>query len=292
MRIRAHECENLGEEFLVWNHSLGRAGNVILAHVFRTAPAAYTCYGTEREDLPSMECRTRAHPRARVRSPGRRSFSFGTKASGTRAMSFQLTSSVRSPPCELPLASTFPATRASSAAAGKVDASGILGQDGGMLVAFVESIKYVGHMIPIAFLRVFLGYFYFNQALVKAQGDFLSNAYLNEEIRNHLPQSLAPEWYKGLLVDVVIPNWQFFAIMITALYFAIGISYIAGYMVRPFAIIAIALTIGLSAAVGPSPNEAQTTLIIVVHLMLGWLGAGRCLGVDYYFYKRRRGIWW
>jgi thiosulfate dehydrogenase [quinone] large subunit len=161
-----------------------------------------------------------------------------------------------------------------------------------MLVAFVESIKYVGHLIPIAFLRVFLGYFYFNQALLKAQGNFLSDAYLNEEIRNHLPQSTAPLWYKNFLMDVVILNWQFFAIGITALYFAIGISYIAGYMVRPFALLAIALTIGLSAAVGPSPSEAQTTLLIVVHLMLGWLGAGRCLGVDYYFYKRRRGIWW
>ena len=164
--------------------------------------------------------------------------------------------------------------------------------DSDMLVAFVESIKYVGHLIPIAFLRVFLGYFYFNQALLKAQGDFLSHAYLNEEIRNHLPQSVAPEWYKDVLLNFVIPNWQFFAIGITAFYFAIGISYILGYMVRPFAIIAILLTLALSAALGPSPTEAQTTLIIVVHLMLGWLGAGRCLGIDYYFYKRRRGIWW
>lgn len=161
-----------------------------------------------------------------------------------------------------------------------------------MLVAFVESVKYVGHLIPVAFLRIFLGYYYFNQALLKTRGDYLSHAYLNEDIRNYLPQSAAPQWYKDVLINVVSPNWQYFAIGITALYFAIGISYIAGYMVRPFAVIAILLILALSAAVGPNLSEAQAALVIVVHFMLGWLGAGRCLGVDYYFYKRRRGIWW
>ena len=32
--------------------------------------------------------------------------------------------------------------------------------------------------------------------------------------------------------------------------------------------------------------------ILAVHVMMAWVGAGRCLGFDYYFFKRRRGIWW
>jgi thiosulfate dehydrogenase [quinone] large subunit len=161
-----------------------------------------------------------------------------------------------------------------------------------MLVAFVESIKYVGHLLPIAFLRVFLGYFYFNQALINLHSDYLTHAYLAEDIRSFLPRSAAPDWYKTFLETIVIPNWSFFAISLTALQLAIGISYIIGYMVRPFSFVAIALGFAMMLAIGPHQNELQTTFMLVLHFTLGWLGAGRCLGLDYYFYKRRRGVWW
>jgi thiosulfate dehydrogenase (quinone) large subunit len=174
----------------------------------------------------------------------------------------------------------------------EVDLGPGLRKDRKMLVAFVESIKYVGHLLPVAFLRVFLGYYYLNQGLINVRGDFLTHAYLAEDIRNYLPRSPAPEWYKFALDTVVIPNWQFFAVAIVVAQFAIGISYILGYMVRPFSLIGIFLGLGLMLAVGPHQSELQTTFMLVLHFTLGWLGAGRCLGVDYYFYKRRRGLWW
>lgn len=164
-----------------------------------------------------------------------------------------------------------------------------------MLVAFVESIKYVGHMLPIAFLRIFLGYFYFNQALVKIRGDFLVDAYLAEDIRLYLARNPAPLWFKSILETVVIPNWQYFAITLTVIQLLVGISYIIGYLVRPFSLAAVAVSFFLMLAVGPGgvgQTESQAMFILVLHLTLGWMGAGRCLGIDYYFYKRRRGIWW
>jgi len=161
-----------------------------------------------------------------------------------------------------------------------------------MLVAFVESIKYVGHLLPIAFLRIFLGYFYFNQALARLRGDFLTHAYLAEDIRAYLPRTPAPDWYKAALESIVIPNWQYVAVAVTVAQLAIGISYIIGYMVRPFSLVAIVLGFAMLFAVGPGPSESQATFLLVLHFTLGWMGAGRCLGIDYYFYKRRRGIWW
>lgn len=161
-----------------------------------------------------------------------------------------------------------------------------------MLVAFVESIKYVGHLLPIAFLRIFLGYFYFNQALARMRGDFLTHAYLAEDIRSYLPRSPAPDWFKSFLEAMVIPNWQYAAVTILALWFSIGVSYIIGYLVRPFAIIALVLGVASLFAVGPGAGESQAMFLLVLHFTLGWMGAGRCLGIDYYFYKRRRGIWW
>ncbi|RYZ75460.1 MAG: DoxX family membrane protein [Proteobacteria bacterium] len=161
-----------------------------------------------------------------------------------------------------------------------------------MLVAFVESIKYVGHLLPVAFLRVFLGYYYFNQALIQLHGDFLTHAYLAEDVRNFLPRSTAPDWYKHFLEVIVIPNWQIFAWAIVVIHLVIGLSYILGYLVRPMSVIAVLLGFNLMMALGTQQYELQTTFVLVIHFTLGWLGAGRCLGLDYYFYKRRRGIWW
>lgn len=161
-----------------------------------------------------------------------------------------------------------------------------------MLIAFVESIRYVGHLLPVAFLRVFLGYYYFNQALLNLHGDFLTHAYLAEDIRGFLPRSPAPEWYKTALETIVIPNWQFFAIAITVAQALVGLSYILGYMVRPFSLVGILLGLNLMLSLGPHQSELQTTFMLILHFTLGWLGAGRCLGLDYYFFKRRRGIWW
>lgn len=163
-----------------------------------------------------------------------------------------------------------------------------------MLVAFVESIKYVGHLLPVAFLRVFLGYYYFNQAIAQLHSDFIQHAYLAEDVRAYLPRSTAPDWYKGFLETIVIPNWQIFAVVIVVTHLAIGLSYILGYLVRPMSFLAIFLGVNLILALGVSHqmSELQTTFVLVIHFTLGWLGAGRCLGLDYYFYKRRRGLWW
>jgi thiosulfate dehydrogenase [quinone] large subunit len=161
-----------------------------------------------------------------------------------------------------------------------------------MFVAFVESIKYVGHMFPIAFLRIFLGYYYFNQALLNLQGDFLTHAYLAEDIRYFLPRNLAPEWYKVFLENVAIPNWQVFALTIIVAQFLIGVSYLIGYFVRPMSLLAILLSMVLMFSIEPHMSELQSTFTLILHVTLGWVGAGRCLGFDYFFYKRRRGIWW
>lgn len=161
-----------------------------------------------------------------------------------------------------------------------------------MLVAFVESIKYVGHLLPVAFLRVFLGYYYFNQALLQLHSEYLTHAYLAEDVRAFLPRSAAPDWYKAFLETIVVPNWQIFATAVVVIHFMIGVSYILGYLVRPVAMIAVFLGLNMMLALGQQQTELQTTFVLVLHFTLGWLGAGRCLGLDYYFYKRRRGLWW
>lgn len=160
-----------------------------------------------------------------------------------------------------------------------------------MFASFFESVKYVGHLIPISFLRIFLGYTYLQIALEKFGSDYLSRPRLAGEIAEILPTLQAPFWYKNLIETVFIPHWQIFAFMVVGLQFAIAISYLLGYVVRPIAMIAAIMALNQLVLAGSAHNEFAR-LLIAVHLLMAWAGAGRCLGFDYYFFKRRRGIWW
>jgi thiosulfate dehydrogenase [quinone] large subunit len=160
-----------------------------------------------------------------------------------------------------------------------------------MFVAFFESVKYVGHLLPISFLRVFLGYYYLNQALIQFKGDFLLRPRLAAQVSEALPSLQVPVWYRMFLENIVIPQWQIFAFLILGIQFAIAVSYLFGYVVRPVALMGMALCFYLLIISGPQYEDLYKTFI-AIHFMMAWVGAGRCLGFDYYFFKRRRGIWW
>ncbi len=160
-----------------------------------------------------------------------------------------------------------------------------------MFTAFFESVKYVGHLLPISFLRVFLGYYYLEQALHQFRGDYLSRPKLAAQITDILPTLQTAGWYRNFLEVVVIPNWQVFAFAILGLQFAIAVSYIIGYVVRPMALVGVLLSFNLMILSGPQLTDLYKTFV-AIHLIMAWVGAGRCLGFDYYFFKRRRGFWW
>lgn len=160
-----------------------------------------------------------------------------------------------------------------------------------MLVAFFESVKYVGHLLPISFLRVFLGYYYLQQALLKFHGDYLSRPILAAQVGDVLPAFQGSAWYKFVLETYFVGHWEIVAFTLTALEFGIAISYLIGFVTRPMALVAALLSMNMILLAGPEMHTMYKTFV-AIHVALAWIGAGRCLGVDYYFYKRRRGIWW
>lgn len=160
-----------------------------------------------------------------------------------------------------------------------------------MLVSFFESFKYVGHQYPIAFLRIFIGYFYLTQGLSHIEGEFLTQPRVASAITEWLPQSGVPEWYAYLLEMFVVPHWQLFAYAITYCEILVAVSFLIGFLVRPVSILGFILVLILSFAGGPDYVQLQKVLMILFVVMF-WIGAGRCLGVDYFFYKRQRGLWW
>ncbi len=160
-----------------------------------------------------------------------------------------------------------------------------------MLVAFFESIKYVGHFVPISFMRIYLGYYFLSRAFERFHGDYLIYPRLASSIMENLTKSTAPEWYKSLLEIYVVPNWQIFAYTMTYIEFLVGLSFLIGFLVRPAALLALFLTLNLLYSASPHALETQR-LVFVILLVILWAGAGRCLGLDYFFYKRKRGLLW
>ena len=160
-----------------------------------------------------------------------------------------------------------------------------------MVLAVLESVKYVGHFFPLILLRLYIGYLYLSYALTVYQGNFLSDPQIAQQSTQALSTNLAPLWYQSFLTNWAIPNWKIFAVVMLIIGTLIGLSLIIGYLVRPISLLAILFCLNMLWIMGPDAAILYQVLI-VVHITLGWLGAGRCLGLDYFFFKRQRGLWW
>ena len=160
-----------------------------------------------------------------------------------------------------------------------------------MLQAYFESIKYVGHLLPISLLRIFVGYFYLQQAVADWKMHILSNSTVSDMIVDALSSDKMPYWYRIFLSEHVIPHWNIYAFIFVGLQLTVGLSYLIGYVVRPASIIGLILCLNYI-AVGNSQQELFFRMMIACQVTFMWVGAGRCLGLDYFFYKRYRGIWW
>lgn len=162
-----------------------------------------------------------------------------------------------------------------------------------MLQSYFESIKYVGHLLPISLLRVFIGYFYVNQAVADWKIHIVSHSTVSDILVEALSSEKMPYWYRLFLSDYVVPNWSTFAFVLVGLQLVVGISYLIGYVVRPASVVALFLSLNyLAISSAYVQQDLFFRLLIACHILLAWVGAGRCLGLDYYFYKRYRGIWW
>ena len=160
-----------------------------------------------------------------------------------------------------------------------------------MISSFVESIRYVGHLVPLAFLRIYVGYMSLDVARGNFSNGFLTEPRLAAMISEWVPGSAAPIWYKSFLEGIVVSQWEIFSYVFTYLYFVVGLGLIIGFLVRPLGLVGALLALNFMYLNPPDLNLAYN-LSFAVMLTLSWMGAGRCLGMDYFFFKRHRGIWW
>lgn len=160
-----------------------------------------------------------------------------------------------------------------------------------MIIAYLESIKYLGLMWPVALLRIFMGYYFLEEAIGRINSGFLTNPVLQEVLRKWCDGSHGVPAYEGFIENFVLPHWQVFSHLAVFGGMAVGLSYIFGLMVRPASLVAILLSVNFLMATGPD-TLILNKILIAINVMFLLSSPGRCLGFDYYFYKRVRGIWW
>lgn len=160
-----------------------------------------------------------------------------------------------------------------------------------MVLAYLESVKYVGHLWPVALMRIIFGYHYITMMVQKLNKGYLEHAYISERLRLDSDQIFAPGLYFDLFKSLVQSQWYLITYVIVAVELLIGISYILGFGVRVIAVFGMILSLHIYLFFDFPASPAHIYLFYT-HLLFCLLGAGRCLGVDYYFYKSRRGLLW
>jgi len=163
-----------------------------------------------------------------------------------------------------------------------------------LLLAFFESFKYLAHLWPVTLLRVYLGYLFFETAMKQVRMGFLKNPELIRDLFNQWLTRGCHSPFLGAIQAAVDPAnpiaWKVSAYYFVVSETVVGISYILGYCVRPAALIGIALAGFI--LMGTAEGAVLQKTYLAVHATLMLLGAGRCLGFDFYFFKRTRGIMW
>ncbi len=159
-----------------------------------------------------------------------------------------------------------------------------------MLASFLESIKYVGHMYPVAFVRIVLGYQSLSTVIDRLNTGYLEHPYISERLN----LSMAGEnsgLYFEIFKNLIQSQWLVMTYVLILFEIFIGISYILGFGVRIAALLGMLLSMHIHFFFEFQSSPGQIFLFYI-HLLFLMLGAGRCLGLDYYFFKSRRGLLW
>lgn len=159
-----------------------------------------------------------------------------------------------------------------------------------MLASYLESIKYVGHMYPVAFVRILLGYQSLSMVVSRINTGYLEHAYISERL-NLSAGGENPGLYFELFKNLIQGQWLPMTYILIISEIAIGCSYILGFGVRIASLLGMLLSLHIYLYFDFQSSPGQIYLFYV-HLLFFLLGAGRCLGLDYYFFKSRRGLLW
>lgn len=155
----------------------------------------------------------------------------------------------------------------------------------------IESLRYINHLWPVLIPRLYMSYFFFSRYYDKFNADFLHQPKLSAAIDEFLYLSEPPAWIQSLFVDYAQENWSLAAGLIMNIEWVLGLLFLIGFLNRPGALFGMFFLYTMSFIASPV-EQLQFLPIIIILMALTVFGSGRVGGVDYFFYKRQRGLVW
>lgn len=160
-----------------------------------------------------------------------------------------------------------------------------------MIYSFFESLSFRGFMWPVALLRIYLGWTFLSSFWTRWAAGFFKDTSNVLELFIYTRSQPSTSWFTENLWQWAdsAPGavlWFFYGSELI-----LGLSYLLGWFVRPLSLFGFLLCLSHLTLTSES-FHFQYELMAMVHLFLLLIGAGRCLGMDYHFYRHQRGLWW
>lgn len=140
----------------------------------------------------------------------------------------------------------------------------------------------------VAILRIFFGYYFFQDGLGKLTGGFTGPGVLEKWLTTKATGAFG--WYTPFLNDVVIPHHQLFAWLITWGMILAGLALLVGLLTRPAALAGLFMTLNFYLAKGGGSPATTSDQAFMVGLLVVFLTrAGRSFGLDGWLARRYPG---
>ncbi len=160
-----------------------------------------------------------------------------------------------------------------------------------MIRDLLEGFKYVNHLWPVMILRFYAGYFFFSSAMEKKATEYALSPNVSALIDQNLFAHTPPDIISSFFANFVQSNWEIFSIFQLNYEWCAGILFFIGFLNRPIALLSM-IYIQLISYIQPIEMGSFYFQMQWILLTLLVFGSGRSGGVDYFFYKRQRGIIW
>jgi thiosulfate dehydrogenase [quinone] large subunit len=156
----------------------------------------------------------------------------------------------------------------------------------------VESFRYTNHIWPVFLLRLYVAYYFISDSLYRQSVGYLEKPLLSAQIdQNLLRLDQAPFFIKSFYLNLIQENWLFWSKLLISFEWVVGLCLLFGLLVRPVGILSI-IHIYLISFIASQNEISGLHQITVMLALLIMFGAGRVGGLDYFFYKRQRGLIW
>ncbi|MDE2059624.1 MAG: DoxX family membrane protein [candidate division NC10 bacterium] len=140
----------------------------------------------------------------------------------------------------------------------------------------------------VAILRIFFGYYFFQDGLGKLTGSFTGPGMLEKWLTTKATGAFS--WYKPFLTGVVIPYHQLFAGLIAWGMILAGLALLFGLLTRPAALAGIFMTLNFYLAKGGGSPATTSDQAFMAGLLVVFLTrAGRSFGLDCWLARRYPG---